>query len=217
MLHWIFFQKLWVNKSRLRHILHPIFPKTSFPKFPLEFLPKIVSVKSTTFQKPFRNLSTNIPVIGQHQKRNQMVSFQIYWVAVLCCKINSKWLHSRLEKQQILILLQRGDITSAMSVIKNCDDWYYQTLEIQKHSVTKRENHKSMKTQENDVFVQQHYFCQVTDREITTLDWSQKCNDLSNCRRPTILQNNVSTRSLIGWQHQKNIEDKHHCLRRRAQ
>ena len=112
-----------------------------------------------------------------------MVSFQIYWVAGLCCKINSKWLHSRLEKQQILILLQRGDITSAMSVIKNCDDWYYQTLEIQKHSVTKRENHKSTKTQEIDVFAQRHYFRQVTDIEITTLDWSQKCNDLSDCRR----------------------------------
>ena len=116
-----------------------------------------------------------------------------------------------------MILLQRGDITSAMSVIKNCDDWYYQTLEIQKHSVTKRENHKSTKTQEIDVFVQRHYFRQVTDIEITTLDWSQKCNDLSDCSRPTILQNNVSTRPLIGWQDKKNIEDKHHCLRRRAQ
>ena len=52
MLHWIFFQKLWVNKSRLRHILHPIFPKTSFPKFSIGVpSKKIVNVKSMTSLK----------------------------------------------------------------------------------------------------------------------------------------------------------------------
>ena len=130
MLHWTFFQKLWVNKSSLRHILHPIFPKTSFPKFLLSFFQKKKCKKAFV-------------------KKNHIFSFQIYWVAPGC--VIESIANVETVDIDIICTTQCGnsrywyyrasDITSAMSVIKNCDDWY---------PTTKTQNHKNTESQKSN-------------------------------------------------------------------